>query len=459
MTPRESGEASSEPSARAGGESFAPSQTKPVPLPAWAKQTLSPLTVPASSVNPTVDLLPNGLRLIIQPETISDTVSIYGRVKTRAELQVPPGKEGADQVLDDLFSYGSSKLERIAFQQALDEIGAKHQAGTDFSLEVLPEHFDRGTQLLADNLLDPALPEAAFKAVQERTRQAVAGQLQSPIYLSRRAFLKVLYPAQDPILREATPATIASLTLADIKEYHAKVFRPDLTTIVVIGKVTPDQARAVIEKYFGSWKATGPKPETDLPPVPRNKANFTIVPDLSRVQDEVTLGQTFELHRQDDDYYAMQLGLQVLSGAFYASRLYQDLREKSGLVYSVNAELQSGKNRAIFAVSYASDPPKVARARALIEHNLRLMQTKPVSSAELERAKTLLLRAIPLNESSIRGIASGLLDRSVRDLPLDEPIHAAKRYVSFSADNIKAAYAKWLKVEDFAEVILGPAPK
>ncbi|HTF91620.1 MAG TPA: pitrilysin family protein [Verrucomicrobiae bacterium] len=459
MTPRDSGEASAGSGSRSGSESFAPSQTKPVPLPSWAKKDLAPLTVPTSSVNPTVTLLPNGLRLIVQPETISDTVSIYGRVKNRAELQVPPGKEGADQILDDLLSYGSTKLDRIAFQQALDEIGAKQQAGTDFSLEVLPEHFDRGADLLADNLLHPALPEAAFKAVQERTRQALAGQLQSPIYLSRRAFLKVLYPAQDPILREATPASVASLTLADVREYHEKVFRPDLTTIVVIGKVTPDQARTVIEKYFGMWKATGPKPETDLPPAPRNKASAMIVPDLSRVQDEVTVGQTFGLQRQDDDYYAMQLGLQVLSGGFYASRLYQDLREKSGLVYSVSAELQSGKNRAVFAVSYACDPPNVAKARALLERNLRIMQTKPVTSAELQRAKTLLLRSIPLNESSIPGIAGGLLDRSVRGLPLDEPTHAAKRYATFSAENVRAAFAKWLKVEDLAEVILGSSPK
>jgi len=225
---------------------------------------------------------------------------------------------------------------------------------------------------------------------------------------------------------------------------------------VVIGKITPDQARTVIEKYFGFWKASGPKPETDLPPVPRNLASSTLVPDSSRVQDEVTVGQAFGLRRQDDDYYALQLGLQILSGGFYASRLYQDLRERSGLVYSVGAELQSGKHRSIFAVSYACDPPNVGKARAMLDRNLRRMQTEPVTSAELQRAKTLLIRGIPLNESSITDIAGGLLDRSVRDLPLDEPIRAAKRYSAFGANDIKAAFARWLKVDDFAEVILGP---
>jgi len=244
-----------------------------------------------------------------------------------------------------------------------------------------------------------------------------------------------------------------------VRHYHEQVFRPDLTTVVVIGKVTPERARAVIEKYFGQWSATGPKPATDLPPVPRNKASETTVPDRSRVQDEATLGQTFELPRQDDDYYALQIGLQVLSGGFYASRLYQDLREKSGLVYSVDAQLQSGKTRSVFAVSYACDPPNVARARALVERNLRLLQTQPVSAAELEQAKVLLLRSIPLSESSVHGIAGRLLDRSLRDLALDEPISAAKRYAAFTAADVQAAFSKWLKVEDIAQVVLGPNPK
>ena len=459
MTPRESGEPVASQGGRAGGESFAPKQTKSVPLPAWAKKTLSPLAIPTSTVDPKVTVLPNGLRLIVQPETISDTVSVYGRVKNRAEVQVPPGKEGVDQLLDHLFSYGSVKLDRLAFQEALDEIGAKAETGTNFSLQVLPERFERGVELLADNLLRPAFPETAFKALQQRTRQAVAGQLQSPVYLSQRAFLQAIYPEKDPTLRQATPETVGSLKLEDVHAYYEKVFRPDLTTIVVVGKVTPDQAQAVIEKYFGAWKAAGPKPETDLPPVPRNKASASVVPDRSRVQDEVSLGQTFELTRQHPDYYALQLGLQVLSGGFYASRLYQDLRERTGLVYSIDARLQSGKTRSVFTISYACDPGNVAKARALVERNLGDLQTKPVTAVELQQAKILLLRRIPLSESSIHGIAGGLLDRSMRDLPLDEPITAAKRYAAFTASDVQAAFSRWIRLDDLAQVVLGPEPK
>ena len=459
LTPRESGNPVASEASRSGAESFAPKETKSVPLPAWAKRKLNPLDVPTSGVNPTVTVLNNGLKLIVQPETISDTVGVYGAVKNRPELEVPKGKEGTDQILNDLFPYGSTTLDRISFQEALDDIGAEASVSTRFSLQVLANSFERGVELLADNLLHPALPETAFKAVKQRTRQTVAGQLQSPVYLSQRALLQAIYPDNDPTLRQATPETIGSVELEDVRAYYEKVFRPDLTTIVVIGRVTPAQAQAVIEKYFGAWKATGPKPETDLPPVPRNKPTTIVVPDRSRVQDEVTLGQTFELTRQDADYYTLQLGMNVLSGAFYATRLYRDLRENTGLVYSVGAGLQSGKTRSVFTVSYACDPPNVAKARALVERNLREMQTKPVTAEELLQAKTLLVRGIPLSESSIRGIAGGLLDRSLRDLPLDEPILAAKRYKELTAADVQAAFSRWIRLDDLSQVILGPNRK
>src|SRR6202021_1328627 len=92
------------------------------------------------------------------------------------------------------------------------------------------------------------------------------------------------------------------------------------------------KAQAVITQYFGGWKAVGPKPDSDLPPAPPNKAATTSVPNERRVQDNVSLAETLGLNRFNSDYYALELGNHVLGGGFYATRLYQDLREKTELV-------------------------------------------------------------------------------------------------------------------------------
>ncbi|NOZ78676.1 MAG: insulinase family protein, partial [Acidobacteria bacterium] len=138
-----------------GHESFTPKNPKPVKLPAWAKEKLARVFVPKSSVHPVVTTLPNGLKLIVQPESVSNTVKLYGHVKNNPDLEAAPGKDGVDQVLNRLFSFGTTTLDRIAFQKALDDIGASARAGTDFEATALTDHFDQAVKLLADNELHP----------------------------------------------------------------------------------------------------------------------------------------------------------------------------------------------------------------------------------------------------------------------------------------------------------------
>ncbi len=195
-----------------GKESFAPKHVGKVKLPTWAASALKKLSVPSPTVHPVVSILPNGIKLIVQPENISDTVSIYGHIKNNSDLETPKGQEGAADELDNLFSYGTTTLNRIAFQKALDAIGANESAGTDFSLQVLSRRLDSGVRLLADNELHPALPEKAFVITRHQLAATVAGQLQSPDYLTSRALHAALYPKHDPTLRQATPKTVSALT-------------------------------------------------------------------------------------------------------------------------------------------------------------------------------------------------------------------------------------------------------
>jgi zinc protease len=458
LTPKPSGAPVSAREFR-GPESFTPKQVAAVELPAWAEKAAAPPVLPAPVASVADMTLPNGLRLIVQPETVSGTVSIVGLVKNNPLLQQPAGKEGVSRVLDSLFSYGTTSLDRLAFQQALDDIAADLSAGTAFSLRVLSDRFDRGVQLLADNLLHPALPAQDFTVVQQETVSTLKGEEESPSFEALHELHIALYPKDDPAVREATPQSVAALKLDDVKTYYGRVFRPDMTTIVVIGNVTKQQARAVVEKYFGGWKAAGPKPETELPPVPPNKPSVKLVPDAGRVQDEVKLVETLELTRSHPDYYPLQLGNHVLSGAFYATRLYRDLREKAGLVYTVESILDIGKTRSLFGVLYACDPPNVSKARAMIEGDLRAMQATPVTAEELRQAKSLLIRQVPLSQASIDSIAGGLLGFALSDLPLDEPQRAARRYLDITAGQVKDAFAKWIRPADFVQVTLGPAPQ
>jgi zinc protease len=403
--------------------------------------------------------LSNGLRLIVQTEKASPTVTVIGSIKHEAALQTPAGKDGADSVLDELFSYGTVTRDRLAFQEALDDIAASESGGVTFNLKVLKQYFAKGVELLADNVLHPALPAEAFPVVRDQVAQLTEGSLASPEYRMNRALQSALLPKNDPVLREATPKSVSALTLPDAKDYYSKVFRPDMTTIVVIGDITPAEARTIIDKWFGNWKNSGPKPPVTLPAVPVNQASSVHVPDPTQVQSSVELAQQVGLNRFDPDYYALQLGDHVLGGGFYATRLYRDLRQKHGYVYNVDNVLHASETRATYTVTFGCDPENVSKARLLIDQNIVAMRTTDVSPAELEQAKALLLRQITLGESSEDSVAGGYVSRALLGLPLDEPIRAAKRYYAITADQVRAAFEKWIRPDAFVQVVRGPAPK
>ncbi len=429
------------------------------PLPAWAQRTAERLIIPRSSVNPTAYTLANGLRLIVQPETVSDTVTLVGRIRHNPQLEEPPGQEGVSKVLDDLLSFGTTSLDPQSYQKALDDIAADVSIGADFSLEVPSRHFDRGAELLADNLLHPALPEEDFATVRDQVKAIVAGELESPDELATRKLNVRLFPKDDPTLRRVTPASVSALTLSDVRAYYDKTFRPDLTTVVIVGKIEPAEARAVAERYFGGWRAEGPKPDANLPAVPPNAPSEAVVSDPQRIQASVILAETVGLTRSNPDYYALTLGNYILGGGNYATRLYRDLRDETGLVYSVSSTLDAGKTRTIFQVEFGCDPANVSRARAIVARELEDMQTVPLSADELRQAKALLLVQSTLAEADIETIADELLDRASLDLPLDEPTVAAQRYLSLRASEVQAAFAKWLRPHALVQVVEGPAPE
>ena len=173
----------------------------------------------------------------------------------------------------------------------------------------------------------------------------------------------------------------------------------------------------------------------------------------------MTLAEQLNLNRFDPAYYPIELGNHVLGGGFYATRLYHDLRQVNGLVYTVDVSLNASKTRASYSVQYGCDPQNVSKARALIVRDLEQMRTQAVSDAELLQAKALMLRQVPLSTSSEDAVAGELLGYAEIGLPLDEPVIAAKKYMALTADDVKNAFAKEIDTSNLVQVVRGPAPQ
>jgi zinc protease len=384
---------------------------------------------------------------------------VAGQIRNDPQVQEPAGQEGVADVTASLLPFGTTTYNRVAFQRELDNIAATTEAGTDFGVDVLSSSFERGMQLLADEELHPAFDPASFAIVRAQTAGELVGEMTAPDHLAEVAQNKALYPPGDPSQRYATPKSVNALTLADVKSWYAAAYRPDLTTIVVIGDTSPDAARALVERYFGAWKASGPKPNVEPPSVPPNAPTQVNVPATGRVQSAVQLIETLPIVRDDPAWAPLQVANAVLSGGFYSSLLYHDLREVHGYAYDVESRVRADRVRGLFAVEYGCDPQNVLPAQAQVQAVLEQLQRRPIDGDRLLRSKALLMGEVPIRESSYDGVASQLLRYSALDMPLDQNLVDARDELAASAATVQAAMAKYIRPSAFVRIVTGPAPR
>ena len=438
----------------------APEQSKNAPrriepLPPWAEAALQRVRAPEKTIDPTAFTLKNGLRVVVQPESASSAVVVSGTVLHDAGLEEPPGEAGVGDVVENLLPFGTTTYSRVAYQAQLDAIAATAQAGYAFSLDVLNAHFDRGMQLLADDELHPALAKDDFATVQAQQVDSLDGEATSPRHLAAVATAERLYPAGDPARHFASASEVKALTLAQAREYYAKTFRPDLTTIAIVGDVTPAEARAAVERWFGGWRANGPKPNVLPPAVPDNGTAAQRIPANGRVQDQVRLGETLALSNTDPDLAPLEVANTVLSGDF-SSLLIRDMRVTTGYVYYVGTDVQTGRTRSTFDVGYACAPENFSKAQAVLVRDLRAVQTTPLDNERLLRAKSRLVSTVALTGQSYDGLAQRFVSDASQDLPLDDDYRLAKAELGASADDVRTAAARWIRPEGFVRIVVGP---
>ena len=150
------------------------------------------------------------------------------------------------------------------------------------------------------------------------------------------------------------------------------------------------------------------------------------------------------------------LGNTILGGGF-SSRLYKDLRVKTGYVYNVASSFDWARTRASYSVAFGADAVNVPKAIALTLSDLQAMQTTPVGKDELRQAKAQTLRQLSMSQDSVDSIAGLYLRYADLGLPLNTATLAAQHYYDATPAIIQQAFQKWLRPGDLAVVVRAPA--
>lgn len=441
-----------------GAESFGGQAGATGQLPDWAKP-IKNVPAPPIYAAPDADFtLPNGLRIVVRTKHVSPTVFLFGRIKSNPDIQVPAGKEGVGSLTAQLFSFGSVTRDRATLEKSLDDLAANAHGGTNFSVSGRTQDFDAALSILADLELHPAFPQYAFDLVRQNTIRLQAGVEQTPGYRLQRSIMKTMMPAGSPALRVQSVKSLSALTRKDVLSYYQSVYRPDMTTIEIVGDISVEEARRKITAAFGEWKASGPKPEVDLPAIPFNPVPAVqSVPDPVRSQNMVAMIQTNAHEWTDPRRFEVGLADTMLTKGF-DSRLYQDLRVRTGYVYTVRSQASAQKNFGIYGVLFGADPGSVKAARQHVVQELQIMAAKPVPVEELNRAKAHLIRDMILSNATMTAPSGLDADLTLHGLGWEHLNDAAKAYQAATPESVQAAFKSYIRPNGFATFILGPMP-
>ncbi|MFO1111487.1 MAG: pitrilysin family protein [Bradyrhizobium sp.] len=375
--------------------------------------------------------------------------------------QDPAAKPGVGNMVASLLDEGSGDLDSKTFHERLDRraIELSFSASRDTfrgSLRMLKENKDEAFELLASALSAPRFENTDVERIRNQVLSGLRRDSTNPTSLAGRKFLEVAY-GDHPYGRSAngTLESVPTITVADLRDYVARVIAKDTLRIAVVGDVDPDALGKLLDKTFGGLKA-----KANLAPVADVMASKppqrAFIP-LDVPQTVVTFGGPGIL-RNDPEFMAGYVVNHILGGGGLSSRLYREVREKRGLAYSVYEQLMWMEHSALFIGNTGTRADRAGETIDAVEQEIRRIAAEGPTQKELDDAKSFLKGSQMLSLDTSSKLAQALLQYQLDKLPID---YIEKRNALVDAVTLEDArrVSKRLWGQGLLTVIVGRTPQ
>lgn len=408
--------------------------------------------------------LDNGLKVIVIEKHTLPVVE--GRIIIDAgAMREPASKNGLAGLAGRLLSEGAGGLSGAEFSRRMESMGANYSAGGGFSTSfadvvALKNVFPDALALAAQSVISPSFPESEFGRVKNQAVAAYQQRRAQASGLAADAFIQAAFDSAAPFSRPAagTATTIAGITRDDVVSWHRTMFAPSAATLLLVGDITPAEARSVAQRAFGSWRAT----RASLGPVanPIRKYNATRIILVDRpgsVQSSVIIGQA-GFQATDPDYLQMLALNHVLGGAV-SSRLNTNLREKHGYTYGIFSGLDLRPGAGAYQIS--SEVRTNATDSALVEAlgEYRRLVSEPIPGTELQGHVNNLVSGFPSSVQTVQGLTGRIQNLLIWGLPVDFYTTYRERLAAVTPDDVRRVATTRLTPDNVIVVVAGDVSK
>jgi predicted Zn-dependent peptidase len=375
---------------------------------------------------------------------------------------------GTQSFMLGMLDEGTDKYGSVEIAEAKENLGANIAASPSMDrssvyLSALKANLPQSLDLMADIVRHPAFAPAEVSRVRNQQLAAIADEAKQPVGLALRTLPPILYgpahPYGVPFTGSGDPAAVAKLSSADLAAFHDSWLRPDNATIFVVGDTTLGEVMPLLEKSFGDWRASGPKPAKNFAvPIAPQGSKILLLDRPNTPQSLIFGGEILPL-QGTDDLVALTQANDVLGGSFL-SRLNSDLRETKHWSYGVSGFISRPQHQIPYLIYAPVQTDQTGPSIAAIRGDITtFLNGKGVTPEELNRTITGSIRELPGEFETSAAVMSGMESNVLYRRPDNYYETLASRYRGLTAAQLDAAAKAVIDPNKLTWVVIGDAAK
>ncbi len=316
--------------------------TSTAPAPSKDFRTMAPPAGPARAIEigkSSQFTLANGLKVIVVENHKIPEIS-YQLTIDMDHMQEKE-KAGLSDITGTLLSAGTTTKTKAEIDEAVDYIGGSMVTNpTGGFASSLTKHTDKILSLFSEVILNPSFPDAEFQKIKTQTLSGLQTNKDDANTISRNVSSALIFGTNHPYGEITNENTVANINLDDTKQYYKTYFKPGNAYLVVVGDITPADAKAKAEKYFGSWPS-GKTPVYQYPfPKTLDSTSVAFVDKAGAVQSVINITYPVQLKPGSPDEIPSRV-MNTILGSGFSGRLFKNLREDKAYTYGAYSSLNS----------------------------------------------------------------------------------------------------------------------
>ena len=403
--------------------------------------------------------LANGLRVFVITDHSEPAVAARLLILSAGSIQDSDEMPGVAQMTANLLTQGTEKRTAREIAEAIDFVGGSLEAGagadsTTVTLNVVKKDLPAGLDLMSDVVLHPAFRTEELERQRQQLLSNLTMEYSDPEYLASAVFSRALY-ARSPYGRpgEGTPETVRKLTRDQLVKFHDADYAPNQSLLAFAGDITPEEAFAAAEKYFGTWPKLGVTAAEPPAAAPLHGVRIWLIDKPDAVQTQIRAGK-LGIRRADPDFIPVTVMNRIFGGG-YNSRLNTEVRIKKGLTYGAFSSFNAHRYAGSFAVSTFTRTSATLEATQLVVNLIARMSTGEVTPQEMDVARDYLAGVYPIQSETPDRVADRVLTVAAFNLPADYNRTYPDRIRSVTPAQVRAMAQQHLSATDLDIVLTG----